>query len=78
MRIYTWSVGRSSVYHYLLGVSIVLTVEQYLSTCGTENENGKKWECVWESYRFGGRFPGMVTDLLLTCFFVGLLDGIVV
>jgi len=49
-----WSVGRSSVYHYLLGVSIVLTVEQYLSTCGTENENGKKWECIWKSYRFGG------------------------
>jgi len=49
-----WSVGCSSVYHYLLSVSIVLTVEQYLSTCGTENENGKKWKCIWESYRFGG------------------------
>ena len=61
-------------------MSIVLTVEQqYLSTCGIENENGVKWECIWESYRFGGLFPGMLTDLLLTCFLLGywlvLLSG---
>ena len=52
------------------GVSIILTVEQYLSTFGIENENGKKWECIWESYRFGGWFPGMVTELLLTFYFL--------
>jgi len=54
LRTCTWGVGRSSVYRCLLEVSIVLTVEQYLSTRGIENENGKKLECILESYRFGG------------------------
>jgi hypothetical protein len=44
----TWSVGRSSVFHCLLGVCTVIYSDAVFFLPVEWEQDGESWECIWD------------------------------